>query len=108
MTEFTREVCKRDPEVLGKLFEMVRLNHKVAQHTEKVLIENKHVKDFCEEARHFVMLPGNKPLYLHYDVASWFREPMGVAVKIEAIGVYDDFLEYEIARTRITEGSTLN
>jgi hypothetical protein len=109
MTEFSREFCKNDPKVLGKLFDMVKANHKVADHTEKVLVENRHVKDFCEEARHFIQLTGDKPLYIHYDVANWFKEPMGVQLKIESIGVYDDFLEYEKARlANITEGTTLN
>lgn len=109
MTEFTREMCKRDPEVLGKLFEIIKNNHRVADHTERVLLENAHIKDFCEEARHFSMLAGNKPIYLHYDVASWFKPPMGVQVKIEAIGIYDNFFEYETARmAKISEGSTLN
>jgi hypothetical protein len=104
MTEFKREFFKNDA-VFGKLFELIKKNHKVANHTEKVLIENRHIKDFCEEARHFVEMPGNKPLYIHYDTASWFKEPMGVQVKIESIGVYDDFLEYNTARMKGLHGS---
>jgi hypothetical protein len=108
MTEFKREFFKHDP-VMKELYEIVKKNHKVADHTERTLIQNRHIKDFCEEARHFVMLPGKKTLYIHYDVASWFQPPAGVVVKIESIGVYDDFIEYEKARlARITEGSTLN
>lgn len=99
MTEFDREFFKNDP-VLGKLFEAIKKNHKVAKHTEKVLYKNRHTKDFCEEARHFVELSGKMPLYIHYDVASWWREPNGVVVKIESIGVYDDFMEYDIARLK--------
>lgn len=97
MTEFKREFFKNDP-VFSKLFEIIKKNHKVADHTEKVLIQNKHVKDFCEEARHYVEMPGKPHLYIHYDTASWFKEPMGVYVKIESIGIYDDFLEYNTAR----------
>lgn len=109
MTEFTRAFCKNDPEVMGKLFEIIRKNHRVADHTERVLLQNAHIKDFCEEARHFSMLPGKKPIWLHYDVASWFKPPMGVQVTIERIGIYDDFFEYEKARmANIKEGSTLN
>lgn len=113
MTEFNREFFKNDP-VFGKLFEAVKRGHKVASHTERTLIKNRHVKDFCEEARHFVMLDGEKPLYIHYDVASWFKEPNGVQVKIESIGVYDDFIEYETARlkgihsTKDSDGGNLN
>lgn len=99
MTEFNREFFKNDP-VLHKLFMVVKGNHKVADHTEKVLLENRHIKDFCEESRHFVMMPGSPPLYIHYDVASWFKEPMGVQLRIDSIGVYDDFMEYETARMK--------
>lgn len=107
MTEFNREFFKKDP-VFNKLWHLIMKNHKVAKHTEKVLFENRHVKDFCEEARHFVEMPGNPPIYIHYDVASWWKDPAGVQLKIESIAVYDDFLEYSIARQRITEGTTLN
>lgn len=99
MTEFKRDFFKNDP-VFYKLYEMIKRNHKPANHTERILLENKHVKDFCEEARHYVEMPGNQPLFIHYDVASWFKEPMGVQVRIEAIGVYDDRLEYEVARLK--------
>src|SRR5690606_26139542 len=107
MTEFKREFFKTDP-VMKKLWQLIMQNHKVAKHTEKVLFKNRHVKDFCEEARHFVELPGEKPLYIHYDVATWWKDPAGVQLRIESIGVYDDFLEYQKERARITEGSTLN
>lgn len=94
MTEFKREFFKND-EVLGKLFKVIKERHEVAEHTKKVLLENKHIKDFCEEARHFVVMGS---LFIHYDVASWYH-PSGALVKIESIGVYDDFLEYEKARS---------
>jgi hypothetical protein len=57
MTEFPRDFFKNDP-VLHKLYLIVMSNHKVAKHTEQVLIKNRHVQDFCEEARHFVEIPG--------------------------------------------------
>lgn len=98
MTEFKREFFINDPEVLGKLHEAIVKQHKVANHTEKVLLRNRHIKDFCEKARHFLVLDGKPQLYLHYDVASWFKEPMGVQVVVDSIGVYDDFMEYEKAR----------
>ena len=106
MEEFSREFFKSDP-VFYKLYQMIKRNHKVANHTERVLIKNKHIKDFCEEARHFVELPGEKPLYIHYDVASWYKNGAAV-IRIESIGVYNDFLEYEIARSKIKEGPSLN
>lgn len=99
MTEFDREFFKTDP-VFHKLFMILKEHHKVAEHTQKNLYEGRYIPDFCEEARHFTMLPGEKPIYLHYDVASWWKDPAGVQVRIETIGVYDDFMEYETARMR--------
>lgn len=98
MTEFPREFFMNDPEVMGKLHKLIVKHHKVANHTEKTLLENRHIKDFCEEARHFLVLDGTPQIYVHYDCASWFKEPMGVQVTIDSIGVYDDFMEYEKAR----------
>lgn len=95
MTEFKREFFKKDPEVTGKLWELIKQRHEVAKHTEKVLFENRHIKDFCEESRTFVDM--GRGLYIHYDVASWYHEE-GAQVKIEAICIYDDFMEYEKAR----------
>lgn len=106
MEEFKRDFFKNDS-VFYQLYQMIKRNHKVAKHTERVLIQNKHIKNFCEEARHFVELPGDKPLYIHYDVASWYKKGR-VLIRIESIGVYDDFLEYEMARAKIKEGSSLN
>lgn len=99
MTEFNRDFFKKD-QVLNKLYVIIKQNHKVAEHTHKTLFENRFTKDFCEEARHFSELPGKNPIYIHYDVASWWKEPNGVQVKIESIGVYDDFMEYETSRMR--------
>lgn len=104
MEEFDRTFLKED-EVMNQLFELLKRNHKVARHTEKVLIENRHIKDFCEEARHFVLLPSENPIYLHYDVSSWFKKPSGVQVKIESVGIYDDFMEYEVARLKGLHGT---
>lgn len=105
MTEFPRIFFMNDPDVMGKLHKMLVKEHKVADHTEKVLLENRHIKDFCEEARHFKILAGKNPIYLHYDVGSWFKEPMGVQVVIDSIGIYDDFMEYETARMKQLHGA---
>ena len=105
MTEFKRDFFKNDPEVMGKLHNILVNGHRVADHTEKNLFKNRHIKDFCEEARHFTILQGKKPIYLHYDVASWFKEPMGVQVVIDSIGVYDNFMEYETARMKELHGA---
>ena len=100
MTEFTKEFCKLDPEVMGKLFDKVKGVHKPADHTEKVLYENRHTKDFCEMARHFLIMKGKPDLFLHYDVSSWYKHPRQILIRIDAIGVYDDFMEYETARMK--------
>ena len=99
MTEFDREFFKTDP-VFSKLHSILKEHHKVADHTQRTLYENRFTKDFCEEARHFTILPGRNQIFLHYDVASWWLEPDGIVVKIESIGVYDNFMEYETARMR--------
>ncbi len=99
MIEISRETFKSDP-IFGKLFDAVKAGHKVAKHTERTLRKNKHIKDFCEEARHFVQIGDDKPIWIHYDVASWWKDPAGVVVKIESIGVYDNFMEYDIARLK--------
>ena len=99
MIEITRKEFKKDP-VFRKVYRLIKANHKVAKHTMKVLIENRKVKDFCEEARHFAILQGGNPLYVHYDVSSWYQAKDRAMVKIESIGFYDNFIEYEIARAR--------
>ncbi len=98
MEEFNRKFFKEDP-VLNVLYSHIKSNHKVARHTERVLSDNKHIKDFCEEARHFVEMPGSKSLYIHYDVSSWYQNGSAI-VRIDNIGVYEDFLEYDIARLK--------
>lgn len=67
----------------------------------KNLLENKGIKDFCEESRHFALLKkkGGKDLHIHYDVSSWYL-PNGVTVKLQTIGIYENYLEYEIARQK--------
>lgn len=111
MMEFDRKW--KDDEVIGKIYKIIKKNHKVAEHTKKVLMDNADIKDFCEEARHFIILGESKPLHIHYDVASWYQDGAAL-IKIESIGVYDDFLEYEVARlkgihsTKNSDGGNLN
>ena len=113
MVEWKRDFFKKDA-VLSQLHQVILRSHKVADHTYKCLIENRHIKDFCEESRHFVLLPGNPDLYIHYDIACWFKEPNGIQMKVESIAVYDDFVEYESSRikqlseNKESEGLNLN
>lgn len=99
MIEIKRNEFKGD-EVYRQIYYQLLKIHKVAPHTEKNLLENSHIKDFCEEARHFLIMDGRKPLYMHYDVASWYQEPGGAVIKIESITFYDDELEYNVARLK--------
>jgi hypothetical protein len=100
MHSFKRSEFKTDPKVLGKLHAKLVKIHKVASHTQKVLFENKHIKDFCEEARHFVILKGDSPLYIHYDVTSRLDATNSISCRIDAIAVYDSFMEFENAKNR--------
>lgn len=102
MIEITRQQLKED-EVYNKLLEEIKKRHVPAEHTLKTLLANKDIKDFCEEARHFGIL--HDTLYLHYDVFSWY-DPAAVLIKINAVGIYDDFIEYESARVKQLHGAT--
>ena len=96
MVKINREEFKKDP-VYRKLWQELKKAHEVAKHTMKTLIEGRHIPDFCEEATHFVIMQGKTDVFLHYDVSTWLvgRE---FQVRIDTIGIYDDFLEYEKAR----------
>lgn len=102
MIELSREQIKAD-EVWSELLQRIIQNHVVASHTKQTLLENKHVKDFCEEARHFVVIVGD--IFIHYDTASWYKEPDGAVVRVESITIYDNFMEYESARLKQLHGS---
>ena len=113
MIKITRKEFKEDA-VFRQLHDAIKRNHKVANHTIKVLSENHHVKNFCQEARHFALLPGKNQLHLHYDVTSWYQKPGRVVIRIESICIYDSFMEYEVARKEAlynhpeSEGLNLN
>ncbi len=99
MTEFKREFFTSDP-VFHRLYMILKGIHVVADHTKDVLVKNRHIENFCEESRYFIMLNGLQTIYIHYDVSSWWKEPTGVLVKVDSICVYDSFVEYETARMR--------
>jgi hypothetical protein len=99
MIEIPRDIFKTDP-VFGQLYEGIKRNHKVAEHTKKSLIENKHIQGFTEESRVFVMVGNIDPIFIHYDAHSQYRENDHVVVRIESIGIYDNFMEYESARMK--------
>lgn len=97
MTEYLREQFV-DYGTIHKLYMLILSKHIIAEHTKKNLSDNRHIKNFCEEARHYIFIPGfNETFYISYDVASWFH-PDGAYIKIEKIIIYDTFLEYETER----------
>lgn len=104
MIEFKREHFKKYPEITA-IYEIIKKKHNVASHTREVLFKNRRVKNFCEEARHFVLMDLKPPIYLHYDVSSWYHNKDGVLIKIESIGIYDNFKEYESTRLRSLHAS---
>lgn len=97
MITISREEFKVDP-TFRKLYEFILEHHEVAKHTTEVLFKNRNTKDFCEEATHFIVLPGKPGIFLDYEVYSWYKHPKSVIIKIVSITMYDDFMEYEKAR----------
>ncbi|MCF0071300.1 hypothetical protein LZD49_12535 [Dyadobacter sp. CY261] len=97
MKVISRSEFKTDPG-FKPLHDLIKSKHQVPNHTIDILLKNADVKDFCEESRHFAVLSGRNPIYLHYDVSSWFKEPNGVLVSIDSIAIYNNYSEYESAR----------
>lgn len=110
MVEIDREIFMTDP-VFHMLYNVIKHNHETAEHTLKTLSENKDIKDFCVESRHFATLPkrNSKELSVHYDISSWLVDDR-VLVKIEKIGIYDDTNEFLRAKSILhtTIHSTVN
>lgn len=94
MIEIERDEIKAE---YKELLQLIIKNHIIASHTRLVLLKNAHIKDFCEEARHFAILSGTPDFFIHYDVATWFNGE-GFQVRVERIGVYENYLEYEKER----------
>lgn len=100
MIEIPRVIFKNDP-AFKKLYDIIKLNHKVASHTQQTHATMGNIPDLCESSRHFNIVEGGpEPMYIHYDVATWFKEPNGYMIKIEKIGVYETFMEYETERLK--------
>lgn len=100
MIEITREEFTTD-KAWNQLFQMIKKHHKVGQHTEKVLRDNKHVNDFCAITKHFATIVlGPATIHHHYVVESWWKEPDGVRLKFTSICVYDNVNEYQQAREK--------
>lgn len=118
MVTFTREMLK-DPKFpeLQYLLQFLVSNHKAANHTEEVLIKNRHIKNFCEIGVYYAVMDTDnvEPVYMCYETWSWFKEPNGLQVSIRSVTVYDNKNEYEIERHKglhdskfKSEGGNLN
>lgn len=103
MIEIKREEFKED-EMFSKIYEDLKKSHKVPEYTIRILMENRHIDDFCQESRHFVSLTGKDPIFLHYDVSCWIAIDI-IPIRIEAITFYDNFMEFEAAKNRGLHGS---
>lgn len=101
METYSRPQFKHEP-TLQKLLAIIVQNHKVAGHTEKNLCGYPPDSDICEETRHFSVIPPT--VFIHYDTSTW-RTSKGFVVKVESIGIYNDAIEYEVARSRQLNGS---
>ena len=95
MIIINREELKND-EVYNRLLQSLLKAHKVADHTMKSLIKNRHIKDSCDESRHFTIMDDGA-FHLHYDTFSWLNEGE-YSMRIDSVGIYDDFNEFEAAR----------
>lgn len=104
MTTIQREEFKKD-KIFNKLHKEIIKFHKVGEYTKKNLIENKNIKDFCEESRHFMT---NGTIFISYDVSCWFKHPMGIQIKVDSITIYESFMEYESVRLRELYGDKVN
>ncbi|HDZ27069.1 hypothetical protein LCGC14_0500930 [marine sediment metagenome] len=105
MIEVSREEFLKD-KVYKQIFELILKNHKPPDHTKRILGENINVKDFCQTSRHYIELSDpSKPIYCYYDATNWVQwhkegHKYRIVTQIDAIGFYDDFLEYEVARQK--------
>lgn len=103
-TTFTRDEAKKE---IPGLLTLILGKHRPADHTEKNLKANKHIKGFYEIAQHFIMIDH---MCIKYQTESTLRSEHLVGVKITEVTVYDNWYEYEQERiTQLTKNkSTYN
>lgn len=97
---------KSDP-TLNKVLEMIIKNHIPAPHTKKVLLENKHIEDFCEVAESFAELKIRTSLYISYITNSWLKGER-VLVRIDSVSFYDDWNDYQKHRLKGLHSGAVN
>ena len=97
MKVISRKEFLKDP-VYRMIFEAIRDNHKTPKHAQENLIKYQNVKDICNRTRSFIQITGDLP-FIHYDTLSWIEKD-SIIFRIESIGFYDDFLEYNVARLK--------
>jgi len=97
---YTREQIKKS-DMLAVLPAVIVSQHKVAGHTVAGLIPNKHIKDFCEITKTFMIIPDM--LYVSYETSTWILEKENnytFPIRVESITIYENFVEYELTRVR--------
>jgi hypothetical protein len=108
MIELKRGDFESEPQIT-QIVTLIATKHIVAPHTRRTLLENQGTLDFCEMSRHYATLKSKsgKNLFIHYDVTSQYKKPR-VLIVIDAIGIYQDFLEYNLARLKGLNSQVLN
>lgn len=94
MLEIKRDIFTRD-QVFGELHARIVKQHKVPDHTTKLLYDNRNTKNFCVLSRHFLIL--NEKIFLHYDCSTWLKLDAVTAtapVRVDSIAIYNDVQEY--------------
>lgn len=105
MREFTKDDAANNP-ILNEIIQSIRENHNIPDDTQRLLFNNRHIKNFCEQRRHFAIIDnGVKSLFIHYDMDTWYQDNRFL-VKINKIGLYNDFIEYESARIQTLQSSS--
>ena len=100
MTEVSRKEFKADP-VYKKLYLAIRKNHKVPRHTHKTLLENRHVKNFVESSRTYLIIKKKTQLLISYDIDSWLVGGDLIEARITSMRIYDNLMEFEKAKSEM-------
>jgi hypothetical protein len=98
MITVSKTEMKSDP-TLNKVLDMIIKNHIPAPHTIKVLMENSHIKDFCETAEHYAELKIKTSIYISYRATSWIKENR-ILVQIESVTFFDEWNQYQAHRLK--------
>ncbi|KKN20173.1 hypothetical protein LCGC14_0938320 [marine sediment metagenome] len=101
MEEIKRNEFKKGG-ALNVLWKELQKIHKIPDYTLRALRKSEDVKGFYESSRFYIVmrLDVDEDVFLHYDVtSSWIRKDY-IGTRIDSIGLYDSFMEYERARLK--------